>query len=127
MANYDIYYPLNFNSELRMLTTSDPAHADIFNSLFSNLLNNETFLKSLTDLLMIHTHTGIHGGPSQINTDGISDGAITPIKLSLGGGFNISHDTLSGSLDFERQVRGIPYIFTETEFTNGSFNNMEIV
>ena len=34
-----------FNEQLRMLETTDPAHADVFNSIFGQLIENDVSLK----------------------------------------------------------------------------------
>lgn len=47
MANLPIHSPLDFNTILRMLETTDLSHADTFNPLFERLLNNDAFMNSL--------------------------------------------------------------------------------
>ena len=41
MANFEIPEEVEFNSELRMIETTDRAHADLFNGMFGQLLSNE--------------------------------------------------------------------------------------
>lgn len=44
MANHDTTVSI-FNPELRMLTTKDKGHADVFNELFGTLIKNDVSLK----------------------------------------------------------------------------------
>lgn len=44
MSYFDIS-GATFNENLRKLETSDPAHADVFNALFMQLINNDVALK----------------------------------------------------------------------------------
>ena len=127
MANHAIHNPPDFSPELRVLTTDDRGHSDTFNPLYDRLINNDAFLKALTDLLMVHAHDGSGSGPPQIGTAGIQDGAITPRKLNLGGGFEIFYNPLDNSMDIERPINGIPYVHAETAFNTGTLTNMEII
>lgn len=52
--NHTIKDPPKFTEELRILETTDPAHADTFNALFAQLINNDAFLKALVDLAVEH-------------------------------------------------------------------------
>lgn len=45
MANHMIKDPPEFSDVLRRLETTDPAHADVFNTLFSVLINNDIYLR----------------------------------------------------------------------------------
>ncbi|MEN6325778.1 MAG: hypothetical protein ABFD18_06190 [Syntrophomonas sp.] len=127
MVNQPIHDPPDYSPELRVLTPSDRGHSDTFNPLYERLINNDAFLKSLTDLLMVHVHDGSGGGPPQIGTTGIQDGAVTPRKLTLGGNFEIWYSPQNNSVDFEAPVNGIPFVHTDTAFTGGLLTNMEIV
>lgn len=49
MANNIIQEPKEYNSELRKLEPTDPAHADTFNPLFKQLINNDAYLKEYVD------------------------------------------------------------------------------
>ncbi len=72
MTNHEIHEPIDFNEVLRKLQTSDPAHADTFNPLFERLINNDVFLKNLTErLIQEHTHSGKNGEGSKIPLDNI--------------------------------------------------------
>ncbi len=72
MANHEIQEPNQFSDEIRKLKTSHPAHADTFNPLFEKLVNNDVFLKSLTErLIQEHTHSGENGEGSKISLDNI--------------------------------------------------------
>ena len=54
MANYDVSNPI-YNSSMRKLEQSDPAHANIFNLLFQQLLENDECLKKEKDELAFHS------------------------------------------------------------------------
>lgn len=94
MANHDIAN--QFNQQLRKVEVSDSVHADFINPIFSQLINNDAFIKALVDSndafikALIdakmhqstgHKHTGTTGDAPQIGTTGIADNAITPAKL----------------------------------------------
>ena len=132
MANHDIAN--QFNQQLRKVEVSDSVHADFINPIFSQLINNDAFIKALVDSndafikALIdakmhqstgHKHTGTTGDAPQIGTTGIADSAITPAKLgtlnriNLGGGFEVYYNATSVSLDFEVPVNGIPFIHTD--------------
>ena len=44
MANFDIS-GARFNDQLRMLETTDPVHADLMNSMFGQLINNDVAMR----------------------------------------------------------------------------------
>lgn len=52
--NHTIKNPPEFTAEMRILEQEDPAHADTFNALFAQLINNDAFLKALVDLATEH-------------------------------------------------------------------------
>ncbi len=54
MANYDVSNPI-YNNNIRKLEKSDPAHANIFNSLFQQLLENDECLKKEKNELAFHS------------------------------------------------------------------------
>lgn len=45
MADQPIHAPTDFNTTLRKLEITDPAHADTFNPLFERLVNNDAYLQ----------------------------------------------------------------------------------
>ena len=47
MADFTIKDPPEYNPALRQLEPTDPNHADVFNQLFGQLINNEAFLAEL--------------------------------------------------------------------------------
>ncbi len=47
MADFIIKNPPEYNPALRKLETTDPDHADVFNALFGQLINNDAFLAEL--------------------------------------------------------------------------------
>ena len=53
MANHEINEEQEaVNKALRMIETSDPVHADVYNSLFSVLINNDVFLEKLANKMV---------------------------------------------------------------------------
>lgn len=60
MANQPINNPKEFNDVLRLLETTDLGHSDTFNPLFRILINNDAFLKAVTDTLSQEV-SGIQG------------------------------------------------------------------
>ena len=53
MANFTIDTTLEaVDKQLRMIETSDPVHADIYNALFEKLLNNDAFLERLANKMV---------------------------------------------------------------------------
>lgn len=51
MANFSISKTLSFTDQVRQFETTDPAHADLFNAVVQTLLENDVFLKKVTDAL----------------------------------------------------------------------------
>lgn len=49
MSNFDISGAV-FNDQLRMLETTDPAHADVFNALFGQLIQNDVALRDAASI-----------------------------------------------------------------------------
>lgn len=47
MADFTIKNPPEYNPVLRQLEPTDPNHADVFNALFGQLINNDAFLEAL--------------------------------------------------------------------------------
>ena len=53
MANHEINEEQEaVNKALRMIETSDPVHADVYNALFSILINNDVFLEKLANKMV---------------------------------------------------------------------------
>lgn len=57
MANITIKNPAEYDNKVRKLETTDKAHADIFNGIFEKLVNNQEFLKLITDEAIKHMET----------------------------------------------------------------------
>lgn len=57
MANITIKNPAEYDNKVRKLETTDKAHADIFNGIFEKLVNNQEFLKLITDEAVKHMET----------------------------------------------------------------------
>lgn len=66
MANHEIKDPKQFTTDLRILETTDPAHADTFNPLYNALLNNDAYLKSKLDNVNELVHSNLFGGTELI-------------------------------------------------------------
>lgn len=49
MSNFDIS-GATFNDQLRMLETTDPVHADVFNALFAQLIQNDVSLRDAASI-----------------------------------------------------------------------------
>ena len=53
MANYEINEEQEvLTKAMRMIETGDPVHADVYNVLFSALLNNDVFLEKLANKMV---------------------------------------------------------------------------
>lgn len=69
MANFDVSNPV-YSNELRMLEKSDPAHANMFNPLFQQLLENDESIKHIKDDKNSNTyHFGVENGLLYIESD----------------------------------------------------------
>ena len=58
MANFTVKDPPEYNDEMRMLEPNDPGHANVFNPLIAQLLNNDAFLKAIADAAKKHMEDG---------------------------------------------------------------------
>ncbi len=58
MANHVLKNPPEFNTEMRKMETTDPGHANVFNPLLEQLLNNDAFLKAIADAAKEHMQNG---------------------------------------------------------------------
>lgn len=58
MAEFTVKDPPEFSTEMRMLETNDPGHANVFNPLLAQLLNNDAFLKAVADAAKKHMKAG---------------------------------------------------------------------
>lgn len=65
MADFEIKSPPVFVQELRKLEPTDRGHADVFNAIFSVLLNNEAYLKAVEEELKLTS--GSHADDSGIH------------------------------------------------------------
>ena len=69
MAKYDVSNH-RYSNQMRMLEKSDPAHANIFNPMFQQLLKNDECLKHIKDDETDQTyHFGVENGLLYIETD----------------------------------------------------------
>lgn len=61
MANHEIKNPPIYSADLRKMETTDKAHADAFNPLYEQLINNDAFLKVKADAADSHAaNAAIH-------------------------------------------------------------------
>ena len=76
MANFEAYP--EFTEQLRRFETTDPAHAELFNAVISILLNNDVFLKMISDQLIqeIRQHVADKENPHEANKDQIGLGKV---------------------------------------------------
>lgn len=71
MSNFTIPDPPTYSNVLRMLETSDPAHADVFNPLYSRLLENEEYLKQQIETQTVSvTEKGAANGVAELDESG---------------------------------------------------------
>ncbi len=78
MENFEIKEPREYNEVLRMLEPTDPDHADTFNALFEQLINNDAFLKKLLEKLKeeaTQSEPGLMSAGDKKKLDGIASGA----------------------------------------------------
>ena len=78
MENFEIKDPPEYNEVLRMLESTDPNHADTFNALFEQLINNDAFLKKLLEKLKeeaTQSAAGLMSAGDKQKLDGIASGA----------------------------------------------------
>lgn len=76
MANFEA--SPEFTEQFRRLETTDPAHAELFNAVFSILLNNDVFLKMISDQLIqeIRQHVADKENPHEANKDQMGLGNV---------------------------------------------------
>lgn len=58
MAEFVTKNPPEYSDKMRMLEPTDPAHANLLNPMIQQLLNNDAFLKAVTDLAEQHMKNG---------------------------------------------------------------------
>lgn len=78
MDNFEIKDPPEYNEVLRMLESTDPNHADTFNALFEQLINNDAFLKKILEKLKeeaTQSAAGLMSAGDKQKLDGIDSGA----------------------------------------------------
>ena len=78
MENFTIKEPREYNEVLRMLESTDPNHADTFNVLFEQLINNDAFLKKFLEKLKetaTQSAAGLMSAEDKQKLDGIDSGA----------------------------------------------------
>lgn len=57
-----------FTEQIRKLKTTDPAHADLFNSLVGALLNNDVFIKNIVDQMLQQLQQHISDSQATLDT-----------------------------------------------------------
>lgn len=93
MANQEIKNPTEFDQNVRVLETTDPAHASTFNPLFESLINNDAYLKEQQDKLIEYT------GPlsvERLNKD--SNDIFTELRFKRADGTLLKKSILSGGV-----------------------------
>lgn len=69
MANFNVSDP-KYSKDIRMLEKSDPAHANIFNPMFQQLLENDEAIKHMKDDKNANTyHFGVENGLLYLEAD----------------------------------------------------------
>lgn len=69
MADFNVSNP-TYSNKIRMLEKSDPAHANIFNPMFQQLLENNEAIKHMKDDSNDNTyHFGVENGLLYIESD----------------------------------------------------------
>jgi len=78
MADFEIPENPEFSQQVRKFETTDPAHADLFNAVVQSLLNNDAFLKIVTEQLQqtITQHMADAANPHKITADQLGLGAV---------------------------------------------------
>ncbi len=93
MSNFET--EAKFTEQMRKLETTDPAHADLFNSLIGALLNNDTFLRSVTDQLLLQLQKHISDSQTALDAYYQQSAGYTDTKIAgLLGGAPTTLDTL---------------------------------
>ncbi len=84
-----------FTEQVRKLKPSDPAHADLFNSLIGVLLGNDGFLKTMADQLLLQIQQHISDSQATLDTYYQQSSGYTDQKIAdLIGGAPTTLDTL---------------------------------
>ena len=65
MANFEVLE--TYNSEIEKLEPTTPGHADVFNAIFQQLINNDAFIKKVAEqqLTIIQSHLNNENEPHQ--------------------------------------------------------------
>ena len=80
MGNFLVKEPPEFSQELKTLESTDRAHADVFNALFGQLINNDAFLKKMIELLAENLKVGTTKEiEAMLDAGKIEDGTIVII------------------------------------------------
>lgn len=71
MANFELPENPGYNDAMRKLETTDPAHADVFNALYAQLLENGEYLKQqLETQTVLASEKGEPGGVAELDDSG---------------------------------------------------------
>lgn len=71
MANFELPENPGYNDAMRKLETTDPAHADVFNALYAQLLENGEYLKQqLETQTVLASEKGAPGGVAELDESG---------------------------------------------------------
>ena len=93
MANFET--EAKFTKQMRKFETSDPAHADLFNSIIGALLNNDFFLQSVANQLLLQLQQHISDSQTALDSYYQQSSGYTDQKIAdLIGGAPTTLDTL---------------------------------
>lgn len=147
MANFEIPENLEYIDEIRKLEETDPAHANLFNEIFQQLINNEKYLKNNKADTSNPVFTGSFSHNRLKNTEvgmqsvtlgwdstatGVYSVAIGPFSKAIGkssismGFSSIAKGDYAVATGVETQAQG-PYSFAAGAFNtaSGSYSHVE--
>ena len=98
MANFET--EAKFTEQMRKFETSDPAHADLFNSIIGALLNNDVFLRNVANQLLQQLQQHISDSQTTLDAYYQQSSGYTDQKIAdLIGGAPSTLDTLKEIAD----------------------------
>lgn len=111
MANFDTTNPM-YNAVMRKLETTDPAHADLFNSLFGQLLNNDVFTNSKVSELKDSISTLLTTAVNKDITDKVTwNNGYEKRKLYLAGNLVMFSCEYSTNTGYVKTIATIPQAY----------------
>lgn len=89
-----------FTEQMRKLEMSDPAHADLFNGIIGELLNNDVFLRTVANQLLLQIQQHISDSQTALDSYYQQSSGYTDRKIAdLIGGAPTTLDTLKEIAD----------------------------